>query len=228
MNENNVTSEAPQTLPAQANPAETIVDALAAWAPEANPPAPNTLTTVRLDSSASMLIPFTTSSVAIKLHFLEVTGFRGYARCLEKDCPLCRLRFSSESRTLLPVYEPLSREIRVLAVSPNLRPGSLIPQLRPILERVAKGDRLLVMITKSSNTEFKVEASPLLDDDDDGRNIIATFANLFDSHQVCLSDAYTTLSAADLAAIPEITAKAKFLRVTLYCSPAKLSLAMLL
>ncbi len=191
--------------PVSSSPAPSQpTDGLDMWDSEGPTHAPTRLFAVRLDASEAPLIPFTTTMQRVFLHYLEVAAVRGYVHCLGRDCVLCRVGKEPETRDLLPLYDPVSQAVGVLAVSPNLRPQALRPQLAPVLRRLKGGERLLLLVRKLDPTRFSVGALPLPEDAEDGAEQIAAFCAQLEAGALTLDAVYPRLPAEELAAIPEV------------------------
>src|SRR5262249_19030644 len=108
-----------------------LTDALELWQAEGPGAARPPLEGVRLDANERLLVPFTTSTRRVQLHYLDAPALRGYLRCQGPGCLLCRLGKEPETRDLLPVYDPVAQAVGVLAISPNLRPQALRPPAGP-------------------------------------------------------------------------------------------------
>jgi hypothetical protein len=178
-------------------------DAVAAWRQEVRPAA-TVLREVRLDGSTRLLVPFTHTVEEVEVHYLEYPSLRGYCRCNGPQCTLCRIGRNRESRDLLPVYDPVAREVVVLPVSPSLRPGALKPQLMHVLEQVKNNKSLLVTVRKPDRATFSVTVTPLPENADDGCDVILDFLQKYDSGGCELCSIYSLLGNQQLAVIPEI------------------------
>src|SRR5262249_45348854 len=113
----------PAPTPAQRTPAQ-LKDGLDLWDSEAGGTAA-ALAVVRIDLNESLLVPFTTSMLRVKLHFLDTPAYRGFIHCPGDGCLLCRIGRKSEVRDLLPVYDAVARAVGVLPISESLRPNAL-------------------------------------------------------------------------------------------------------
>lgn len=181
------------------------VDALTLWGAEAGGTGPATMRVIRLDANERLVIPFTTELTRVQVHYLDYASVRDFVHCVGAGCLLCRLGRQVETRDLLPVYDAVDRAVGVLAVSPNVRPNALRPQLMPILQRLKNGSRLLVGLRKQDNTRFSVATYELPEGADDGTDAILKFKEQFDGGQIDLGSVFTRLSNEDLAAVPEIS-----------------------
>jgi hypothetical protein len=193
----------------ESNPAHTSaspfqpVDGLALWITEDAPGAREELTVVRLDENERLVIPFTTSMLRVNLHYAEFPTIRSFVRCNGSDCLLCRVGRQKDLRDLLPVYDVLDRTIGVLSISPNVRPHALRPALTPVLQRVARGDVLLVCLRRNEH-RYLVTVHPLPPGVDDGAAVIRVFVEKFDAGQIDLASAFPMLDNATLAQIDGI------------------------
>jgi hypothetical protein len=192
------------------------IDCLALWDSEGAGASVDSLTVVRLDASESLLIPFTTSSARVKLHYTDYPACRGYLRCLGGDCLLCRAGKTAEERDLLPVYDPVAKSVKVLPISPNLRPAALRPQIAPILRELKAGKEAAVLaIRRPEVGKYEVHSFPLPEDGDDGATAIKAFQSQFEAGKVDLAAAYEARSNEELAQIPEVAASMRLRNIRL-------------
>jgi hypothetical protein len=169
------------------------------------------LQAVRLDASEVILIPFTPEATQARLHYCDEPEIRGYMGCNGPGCALCRAGRNVEERALLPIYQPATRSIAVLSISPNSRPGALRPQILPILR---SGRRVALSISKPDRAMFRVSAIDLGPGMDDGARVIADFLPRWDAGEVDLASVYPRLSNRDLAAIPGIATTLAYKGIT--------------
>jgi hypothetical protein len=192
-------SPAPQPQP-------QLQDGLDLWDAETTGPSVDALSAIHLDAHEKLLIPFTTGMKRVTLHYLDSAAFRGYVHCQGADCLVCRVGRQAEVRDLLPVYDAVAQTVGVLAISPNLRPQALRPQLAPILRRLKEDERLIVTVRKLDTARFAVAMLPLPEDADDGAEKIQPFLDQFEAGSVDLGSIYPRLANEELAAIPEVAA----------------------
>jgi hypothetical protein len=191
-----------------------LKDGLDLWDSEAGGTAA-ALTAVRIDLNESLLVPFTTSMLRVRLHFLDTQAYRGFVHCSGDRCLLCRIGRKSEVRDLLPVYDAVARAVGVLAISESLRPNALRPQLAPILRQLKQGGRLVVTVRKLDNVRFEVGTLDLPEDADDGADKIRTFLRQLEAGVIDLGAVYPRLSGDELAGIPEIAQAMRLKGITL-------------
>lgn len=181
------------------------VDGLAQWDAEGTSDQAASLMTIRLDQNERLVVPFTTSMLRVDLHFVDFSAIKNYVRCNGPHCLLCRVGRQRDARDLLPVYDVLDRVVAVLAISPNLRPHALRPQIAPVLRRLVDGDGpLLLTLRKDGNDKFLVTTLLLPDGADDGATVIRAFRDRFDADLVDLGSAFQTMANAELATIDEV------------------------
>ena len=132
--------EPPSGQVSDPSPLSQPVDGLALWDSEAAEVAPAGLEVVRLNQDELLLIPFTRSMLRVTVHYVDFVAIKGYVRCIEPECLLCRLGRHPEKRDLWPVYDVLARAVAVLPISPSLRPHALRSQLFPALRCMAEGE----------------------------------------------------------------------------------------
>src|ERR1017187_8430420 len=124
------------------------------------------------------------------VHFLKSEQLDGYVHCIGGGCLLCRLGMRAELRDLLPVYEPVSKVIGIIAITQNQRAMTLRPQLAPVVRRVKAGERLLVGVRKLDNFRFTISVNPLPEGADDGAEQIAAFLRQMEAGTIDLSAVY--------------------------------------
>jgi hypothetical protein len=191
-----------------------LTEALSAWDAECGAQAPSPLEAIRLDANERIVIPFTTSMQRVETHYVDFPSLQGYVRCPGDACLLCRVGRRREQRDLLPVYDPIARAVGVLAISPNIRPHALRPQLMPILRQLKAGQRVLFTVRKTDRTGYAVASRPLLEGADDGAEKVVGFLERFDAGGVELAAVYAQPSSEELANIPEVAAMLKLRGIT--------------
>jgi hypothetical protein len=182
------------------------VDGLALWDSEAAEVAPAGLETVRLDQNERLLIPFTRTMLRVTLHYVNFEAIKGYVRCIEPDCLLCRLGRHPDQRDVWPVFDVLARAVAVLPISPSMRPHALRSQVFPALRRMANGEGpLLLTVRKDGNSKFIMSALALPEGADDGRAVIGPFCERLKAGQVDLASAFPAFPNVELAMIDEVS-----------------------
>jgi len=156
---------------------------------------------VRLGGQEVAVIPFTSSSAVVKLHYNDEPEARGYVRCNGEDCVLCRLGRTAEERALLPVFLPSQETFGVIAISPSSRPGALRPQLMPLL----RSEKPLVLFIKKPDQMTFAVGSKEVDLKRFGRERrIADFQRKLEAGEVDLTSVYPCQSNEALARVPGI------------------------
>lgn len=196
-------STRPSTPPQTASP---LKDGLELWAAEARGTGTFALSAIRVDGNERLLIPFTTSLQRVSLHYIDSAALRGYVHCNGPDCLLCRTGRQVEVRDLLPVYDAIDRAVGVLAVSPNLRPQALRPQLIPVLRQLQDNRRVLLAVRKLDTVRFSVGVLPLTDEADDGAEQIRAFVEAVSAGAVDLGSIYPRLGNEELKTIAQVAA----------------------
>src|SRR5262245_2744167 len=115
------------------------------WGEMNGPGTAPALELVRLSANQTAVVPFTTDTEVVRLHYLDDKEVKSYVRCNGTHCVLCRAGRSADERALLPVYLPASGAVEVLPISPNSRPGALRPRILPVLR---DGRRVALLIRK--------------------------------------------------------------------------------
>lgn len=180
-----------------------VRDALSAWAVQAEA-APEAVEEMRLDRNESLVRPFTTSVVGTTVHYTEFPPLRGYQRCHGEGCLLCRLGRAADRFDLLPVYDVCGRSVRVLAVSASARPHSLRAVLRPVLERVSRGEDVLVSLKKLEWARFELRTERWPEGTDRGDAAVAAFTERFEAGGIDLRSVFPLVGRDELAALPEV------------------------
>jgi hypothetical protein len=197
----------PPTAPQAPQPAAAqLQDGLDRWDAEAAGDTAR-LSLIRIDANETLVVPFTTSMLRVKIHFLDTTAYRDYLHCGGDGCLLCRLGRRPDVRDLLPVYDAVARAVGVLPISESMRPQALRPQLAPVLRQLKQakqGGRLLVTLRKLDKVRFELGTVELPKDADDGADKVRAFKSRLESGAVDLAAVYPRLTAEELAEIPEV------------------------
>jgi hypothetical protein len=138
------------------------------------------------------------------VHFVADPDISGYLHCnangKKSDCARCQVENRAETRYLLPVYDPRTEAVAVLAVSPSCRPNALLPQLAAVLEK----DRPQVVFLKREQAKYTLRAANLEEGMDDGAAVITAFNRQYDAGAVKLADVFVRLPNEQLARLPAI------------------------
>lgn len=156
---------------------------------------------IRFDANQTVVIPFTPDGVKVQVHYLEDPEYRGYLRCNGPDCMLCRVGRNRDERTLLPVYQPISKQVGVISLSQSMRPGALKPQLLTILSST---HRKIAIIRKADQMRFEVVSDDLRPGIDDGAAMIAAFEKRRQAGEVDLASIFPLYSNQMLACMTSI------------------------
>jgi hypothetical protein len=167
---------------------------------------------VKFDASQIAVVPFSNDVEFVQLHFCESPELRSYVQCNTPCCVLCRAGRKADERALLPVYLPAVGAVGVLPISPSIRPGSLRPQVMPILK---SGPRVVMLISRADNVKFDVSTVNLTEDMDDGAAVIKRFMDRWEAGEVKLSSVYPRFDNRTLAELPGIAAILKIKGVKL-------------
>jgi hypothetical protein len=179
----------------------TCVNLFDVWGLEQAPQADKPFELVRFNGREVAVMPFTSTSALVKLHYNDEPEARGYVHCNGTDCVLCRLGRPVEERALLPVYLPAQGTIGIIPISPSSRPGALRPQLLPLLR---SGKRLVVFVKKPDQMNFTVgskEVDPTVYRCD---RLIEDFQRKLEAGELDLTSVYPRLSNEALAKVPSI------------------------
>ena len=173
------------------------------WGTEQTPQGDKPFELVRFNGREVAVMPFTSTSVLAKLHYIDEAEARGYVHCNGADCVLCRLGRPAEERALLPVYLPAQQAIGVISISPSSRPGALRPQLLPLLR---SGKSLVVFIKKADPMNFAVGSSEVGPAAFRCDRLIEDFQRKLEAGELDLTSVYPRLSNEALARVPGINA----------------------
>ena len=190
-----------KTGPAKA-PAR-VTDALTKWEAEAAQ-TPTSIAEIRLDGNERLVVPFTKSIVEAHVHYLDYHSLTGYVHCNGNGCLLCQIGRHPDIRDLLPVYDPVAQTVGVLAVSPNMRPQALKPQLMPVLRLLQQGQRVLIGIKKLDKWRYTVTILPLPAGAEDGAAEINKFLQGFQADAIDPRGIYPQMDNEALASITEV------------------------
>lgn len=190
-------------------PSANRINLFEEWGDQKRNDAP--LELVRLGTDEVAVIPFTNDVVAVSLHYCDAAEIQGYVTCGGTGCVLCRAGKKPDQRMLLPVYLPASQSVGVLPISPVSRPGSLRPQIMPILR---SGKRVALLISKPDKAKFTVATVELTEGMDDGAQAIKAFMGRWEANEVDLTSVFPKLDNRDLAEIPSVAAMLQLKGVT--------------
>jgi hypothetical protein len=160
----------------------------------------------RLDKKTREIITFTYDCETVSVHYVEGPD-GGYVHCNgnvdvsdQTDCVLCQALDDAEQRHLLPIYDPHSELVCVLAITPSCRPNALLPQLVAVLKK----DAPQVVLLRRDGARYTVQALPLQPGMDDGTSAIADFKRRYDAGEIRLADVFARLPNDRLASMPTI------------------------
>ncbi len=180
------------------------VDLFRYWADDAQPAAAaEPVRLVRLDANELPVVPFTSDTTPVKVHYCDQPEVRGYVRCNGQGCVLCLAGREPDERLLLPVYLPTAQSVAVLPLSRASYPGALLPQVKPALQAP---ERCVLLIRKSDRTAYRVKKIALRAGLDDGAQAVAQFQQRWQADEVDLAAAYLQLDNRDLAQLPGVAA----------------------
>src|SRR5262249_9725003 len=151
----------------------------------------------------------------VQIHFLDFATYWGYVRCPGADCLLCRVGREPDTRDLLPVFDPVAKTVAVLAVSPNMRPQALKPQLTPVLRMLRDDRRVLAGIKKLDRSRYTVATFDMPADADDGAAEIQKFVEAFEAGSLDPRSVYRQMSNEELATIPEVASQMRLRSISL-------------
>ena len=155
---------------------------------------------IRLGSDETAIIPFTSGSEGIDLHYCSETEINGYVVCNGPDCVLCRIGRRRDPRLLLPVYQPAAGCVGILPVSRSLRPFALLPQISNVL----RAGKPMVMFVTREKAKYNVSTVELQEDVDGGEKVIRSFLEDYADGNLNLTSVYPTIDNEQLSNVEEI------------------------
>lgn len=158
------------------------------------------LEVVRLGNDEAAIIPFTTDSEAVDLHYCSESEINSYVICNGPDCVLCRIGRKRNQRFLLPVYLPAVGCIGILPVSRSLRPFALLPQILNVL----KAGKPMVMFVTREGSKYTVSTADLQKDVDGGETAIRLFIDDYEAGLHDLTAVYPRIDNEQLASVEKI------------------------
>ncbi len=158
------------------------------------------LEVIRLGSDETAIIPFTSDSEAVDLHYCSETEINSYVICNGPDCVLCRIGRKRDQRLLLPVYLPAAGCVGILPVSRSLRPFALLPQISNVL----KAEKPMVMFLSREGAKYSISTVELQEDVDGGEAVIKRFLADCEAGLHDLTAVYPKIDNEQLASVEEI------------------------
>jgi hypothetical protein len=155
----------------------------------------HTLDVVRLGHDETAIIPFTSDSDEVDLHYCSETEINSYVVCNGPDCVLCRIGRKQDPRLLVPVYLPASGCVGILPVGRSLRPFALLPQISNVL----KAEKPMVMFVTRDRAKFTVSTTEPQKDVDCGEAAIKRFLDDYEAGLHDLSAVYPKINNEQLA-----------------------------
>ena len=122
---------------------------------------------VRIGGDPRDIRIFTTECISALMHWLRFDEGWFTILCNLTPCALCRARYSPTEVLLLPVLDAVEREIGILSIPQDRRPGSLLRVLTPFLCDENIGSLLEVSRLRSKRYEITQLAGSDLDLGDD-------------------------------------------------------------
>ncbi|MDF5409658.1 hypothetical protein [Vibrio parahaemolyticus] len=168
----------------------------------ANEPAyvkPEYLHSTRLDEDGSVIAPVLDAYEKVHFHYIDTPELKGYIQCNGDGCVLCEANMKADQRLLMAIYNLLSERMEVLAIPPAVKPTSLLPQLKPLLN---KGGHL-ISITKNGY-QYEVTSNEIPNGVVIDQNKVLSFKNAYENNEFSLADIYQIKSNEELECIPQI------------------------
>jgi hypothetical protein len=170
---------------------------------------------IRLSETSSLIVLFTQAIEQIKTHYLNYPNLMGEFRCNAspgRRCVLCDITIKQVQRAMLPAYDLVAAEVRVLLISNSSHPHALGPQVVAELRRGGLAQRIL-MVTRSRN-KFEVRSQAARPGQDMHKAQIKAFQEDLAAGRVSLVNALPSRGNAELLDVPEIERAATALGLT--------------
>ncbi|WP_145098309.1 hypothetical protein [Anatilimnocola aggregata] len=127
---------------------------------------------------------------------------------------LCRVGIKVTLQSLLPIYDVTVRNVGVLEIRPDSRPGALLPQVREMLKHfMSRKNPLVVTVQKTAAYDYSLNWVPLPPGADDGASSIRIFGERFEKGELDIASVYQRITNELLATYPEIAASMNVLGV---------------
>jgi hypothetical protein len=167
---------------------------------------------VRVGPHETLLLLFTSWVQPVRLHYRETEPYKGNIQCAGAGCPICQAGKAADERRLLPVYDVIAQAVRVLPVSPNMRPWALAPQLRPVLRRVEAGEKPVIGVTRNDRYECTVSTYTWVEDGGRAAQAIAAFFEGYQAGTVDLAAVYPRVDADEMARFGDVAQISRYKR----------------
>ncbi|MEZ8367171.1 hypothetical protein AB6C96_18560 [Vibrio cyclitrophicus] len=163
---------------------------------------PEALYRSRLDDNGSALSFVMNVFEKSYFHYIDTPEEKGYIQCNGENCTLCEAQIKLDHHILTPAYNFIEERMEILAIPPTLKPTSLAPQLKPLLN---KGGLLVNIVKKGYHyevTSSDIPAGIVIDKDK-----VMEFKEAYDSRKFALSDIYQIRTNEELETIPQIATR---------------------
>jgi len=163
------------------------------------------LQSIRLSETPSWIVLFTQVIEQVDTHYLNYPNVMGEFRCNASPghrCILCDISVPLTHRAVLPAYDLVAAQVRVLLISASSHPHALGPQIAAELRRGGLAERIL-MLTRSRN-KFEVKSLPAKPGQDMGEAQIKVFHEELAAGRISLVNALPSRGNTELLDVPEI------------------------
>ena len=170
---------------------------------------------VRLSETPSWVVLFTQVIEQVDTHYLNYPNILGEFRCNASPghrCILCDISVPLTHRAVLPAYDFVAAEVRVLLITDSRHPHALGPQIAAELRRGGLAQRIL-MLTRSRN-KFEVKSLSAKPGQDMGEAQIKVFHEELAAGRISLVNALPSRGNTELLDVPEIERAATALGLT--------------
>ena len=163
------------------------------------------LQAIRLSETPSLIVLFTAVIGQINTHFLNYTNLMGEFRCNASQgrrCVLCDISIPLIRRAVLPAFDVVAAEVRVLLITSSSHPYALGPQIVAELRRGGLTERLLA-VTRTGN-KFEVRSVAARPGQDMGEAQIKIFSEDLAAERISLDAVIPSRGNAELLDVVEI------------------------
>ena len=170
---------------------------------------------IRLSETPSLIVLFTQVIEQADTHYLNYPNLMGEFQCNASSgrrCILCDISIPLTHRAVLPAYDLVAAEVRVLLISSSSHPYALGPQIVAELRRGGLTERILV-VTRSRN-KFEVKSLTAKPGQDMGESHIKIFQEELAAGRISLSNVIPSRGNIELLDVLEIERAATVLSLT--------------
>lgn len=164
---------------------------------------------VRIGKDEKAFTFFTAKGDDVPLHYLNEDPVNDFTECKVDDCLLCLAGKKASPYLLLPVFDLSAKQVAVLMVKSERRPGSLLAEIQKALKptNTSIASPTTVLISKSDKYTFDVSAVAEAEAEPDASILEAVkkFVAKHEAKEVDLKSILATPSDGQLRAIDSIS-----------------------